>query len=111
MIYGLMFNMRVTSRKIHFLFISSNHTSCFKKMVSKVNAEVASFLMKCTIPSNPNEQKSLEQVNRTIHLKEQLQKKELKTLLNNLLPLEADTTQGLLLQVEGPAKTTKSESN
>jgi len=29
----------------------------FKKMISKVNAEVASFLMKCTIPSNPNEQK------------------------------------------------------
>ncbi len=29
----------------------------FKKMVSKVNAEVASFLMKCTIPTNPNEQK------------------------------------------------------
>ena len=29
----------------------------FKKMVSKVNAEVASFLMKCTIPSNPNEQR------------------------------------------------------
>ena len=29
----------------------------FKKMVSKINTEVASFLMKCTIPSNPNEQK------------------------------------------------------
>ena len=29
----------------------------FKKMVSKINSEVASFLMKCTIPSNPNEQK------------------------------------------------------
>jgi len=29
----------------------------FKKMIGKVNAEVASFLMKCTIPSNPNEQK------------------------------------------------------
>ena len=29
----------------------------FKKMVSKVNAEVASFLMKCTIPSNPNAQR------------------------------------------------------
>ncbi|MEC7653674.1 MAG: preprotein translocase subunit SecA [Bacteroidota bacterium] len=29
----------------------------FKKMISKVNAEVASFLMKCTIPSNPNEQR------------------------------------------------------
>ena len=28
----------------------------FKKMISRVNAEVASFLMKCTIPSNPNEQ-------------------------------------------------------
>ena len=29
----------------------------FKKMISKVNAEVASFLMKCTIPSNPSDQK------------------------------------------------------
>ena len=30
----------------------------FKKMISKVNSEVASFLMKCTIPSNPNSKRS-----------------------------------------------------
>ena len=68
----------------------------FKKMVSKVNAEVASFLMKCTIPSNPNEQK----ITRTRKQDNSPQgttskKKELKTFHNrDLMPLEVWLDQG-----------------
>ena len=61
----------------------------FKKMVSKVNAEVASFLMKCTILQTQTSRELLRLVNRRVRLKERPQKKELKTFHNrDLMPLE-----------------------